>query len=82
MLNPYAYKVELIIGETREVKHQCGLVYGDSYADVAGNIEEYYGEELVSIELLYAMEDSLLILTEDALNNIVKGDWDDGTYCE
>ena len=42
----------------------CGFVFAEKYAGAAEKIEQWYGNDLISIDLLYELENDIVLLDE------------------
>lgn len=71
---PFLFKVETL-HETTPVR-QAGIIHGETYSDAMENLENYYGDTLIAVEYLFAMEDGPVIIDGVAFDNIMKGVWD------
>lgn len=71
---PALYKATLYIFEEDNKTHRyeiCGILYADSFADAARQIEEYYGDELGDIKIeLY--EEGLIEFAPSKLPEVQK----------
>ena len=77
---PFTYTVVLcdnLSGNNQYVR-ESGMAFCSSYADAAAQIEEYYGEDLLSIKHLMLLEEtSLIILPEQTIKDYVEAE-----YCD
>lgn len=69
---PFSYKViwfdEFSDNPNFKYNKDCGMGFADSYTDAARQIEDYYGNDLVTIkELTLYEENSLIILDENVI---------------
>lgn len=71
---PFLFKVEIY--DDNKTQHQAGLIHAENYGEAAQQIEHYYGETLVAIEYLFGMEEGPVIVTGEAFDAILKGEWD------
>lgn len=60
MTYPFTYKVTYLNCDYKEVV-QCGIGFADSFTSAAEMIEDYYKDDLVSIDRIYLMEKGNLI---------------------
>lgn len=42
-----------------------GFVFGENYAEAAGKLEKWYGEDLIAIEKLYETDNDIVLLDEN-----------------
>lgn len=61
---PFTFKVTYWAYDEKE-KPACGVLFADTYAEAAGKIEKTFGDELISIDRLYALEENDLITFDD-----------------
>ena len=77
---PFTYTVVIADNLTKENKfaRESGMAFCTSYAHAAAQIEEYYGEDLISIKhLMLYEESSLIILSEQTIK-----DYSEAEYCD
>lgn len=60
MIYPFTYKVTYLNCDYEEIT-QCGVGFADSFTSAAEMIEDYYKDDLVSIDHIYLMEEGNLI---------------------
>ena len=58
---PFSYEVVIYGGAPDEYSLEAGIGFCDSYAEAARQVEECYGDDLVSFTDLYLFEDSDLL---------------------
>lgn len=77
---PFTYTVVLCdnLSGNNQYARESGMAFCTSYADAAAQIEEYYGEDLLSIKHLMLLEEtSLIILPEQTIKDYVEAE-----YCD
>lgn len=77
---PFTYTAIIADSLTKENKYarESGMAFCTSYAHAAAQIEEYYGEDLISIKHLMLYEESpLIILSEQTIK-----DYSEANYCD
>ena len=73
-MNPYIYKIYILdeLDRTHDYK-EAGIVYGENYSHAVSRIESYYGSNnIIEISSLVAMEDSPIIISEQAYKEIME----------
>ena len=67
----FRFKV-LFYNQIEEWKEtDTGFVSGENYAEAAGKLDKWYGEDLISIELLYETDNDIVLL-DSAIKEIWK----------
>ena len=56
-------------------KQDCGVVFAEGYAGAAGKLESWYGNDLVSIDLLYETDNDVVLL-DNVMMDFVKTEAD------
>ena len=84
-MSPFSFSVVVYRGynkDTGESNYHCqqGMGFADSFAQAAGNVENYYGSDLISIQKLELFEESNLILMPQACINEYKRREDGANY--
>jgi len=70
MTYPFTYKVTYLNCDYKEIT-QCGVGFADSFTSAAEMIEDYYKDDLVSIDRIYLMEEGNLIeIPEEEMKRI------------
>ena len=72
---PFTYKLTTFDIYNRE-KIECGILYADTYTQAMKQIEEYYGDEILIIETLFAMDSGPVIIDEDVMHKLIKGEYE------
>ena len=55
--NFYEYEIEYFNSDEQKVETLCGLIFAESYGAAADKLENYYGNEIVSIKYLMATDE-------------------------
>lgn len=70
MVYPFKFKAKIYNYDMTIQLYETGMGLCDSYANAAGQIENFYRDELISIEKIELFEDStLILLPEEVCNN-------------
>lgn len=72
---PFTYKLTTFDIHNRE-KIECGIVYANTYAQAMEYIEEYYGDEILIVETLFAMDSGPVIIDEEVMHKLIKGEYE------
>jgi hypothetical protein len=72
---PFVYKLTTFDVYNLE-KIECGIIYANSYAQAIGQIEDYYGEEILIVETLFAMDVGPVIIDEEIMHKLIKGEYE------
>lgn len=72
-MNFYRFEVEWYSVFDEGAKIEKGFIRAESYADAAGQIEDSFKDDLISIKNLYALEMSDLLFDDD-IKEIFKGE--------
>lgn len=72
---PFVYKLTTFDIHDKE-KIECGLVYADTYTQAMSQIEDYYGEEILIVETLFAMDVGPVIIDEEVMHKLIKGEYE------
>ena len=72
---PFVYKLTTFDVYGKE-KIECGLIYADTYVQAMSQIEDYYGEEILIVETLFAMDVGPVIIDEDVMHKLIKGEYE------
>ena len=69
--NFYEYEIEYFNSDEQKVETLCGLIFAESYGAAADKLENYYGNEIVSIKYLMATdEEDVYEFTNDISSNL------------
>ena len=68
-MNFYRFEVEWYSVFDEEVKIEKGFLKAENYADAAGQIENAFQDDLISIKTLYAMDVNDLLFDSDIEDN-------------
>ena len=61
----YRFKVSYYNQLEEKKATDMGFVFGEGYAEAAGKLERWYGEDLIAIELLYETDNDIVLLDEN-----------------
>lgn len=75
MKYPFSYEVIIIDSfNTSNYLKECGMGLADNFTDAMEYIENYYGEDLITVKHLELFEESdLIILSPKVIKNYAKG---------
>ena len=69
--NFYEYEIEYFNSDEQKVETLCGLIFAESYGAAADKLENYYGNEIVSIKYLMATdEEDVYEFNDDMSSNL------------
>ena len=77
-MNFAAVEVEYYDDFDKETKKDYIICCGDSYEEVGRNLEDFYGNDIVSIKITL-LEEGPVYLTQDILDSVVRGEYN-GEY--
>ena len=66
---PFEYIVELWHLDVNEEEVNHGITFAENYTEAMSNIETYYGDELVSIDMMIELEECPVYVLEDCLTH-------------
>ena len=75
---PFVYKIEVIdeLANNHKVFRESGLVFADSFSEVAQKLETYYGtDNIVEIQQLLPLEDDPIVLPEEVITGLVNEEY-------
>lgn len=70
--NFYEYEIEYFNPDEKTTETFCGIIFAESYGAAAAKLEEYYGDEIVSINYLMATGDDTVYEFNDDMSSNLK----------